>query len=83
MNRRHFLSRSAKFGLAASIAGPTVADWLLEANDSKPFFKISLAQWSLHDALFKKILPPLEFPKMGKELGFDGLEYVSMFYAPQ
>lgn len=84
MDRRKFLLQSGKFGLAASLSG-FLAQWL-EAEDlfapPKPFFKLSLAQWSLHRAFDSKVLPAMEFARMGKELGFEGLEYVSSFYAP-
>lgn len=46
-----------------------------------PFFKLSLAQWSLHKAIRnEKTLDPLDFAQKAKELGFDGIEYVSGLY---
>lgn len=46
-----------------------------------PFFKISLAQWSLHKMLFAKELDPLDFPlKAKKDFGIEAVEYVSTFY---
>lgn len=88
MNRRKFLSQTSKFGLAASLPGLVLPDWLtgesrLGEAASDRFFKLSLAQWSLHRAHFSKVLPPMEFAKIAKELGFEGLEYVSMFYSPE
>ncbi|RZJ65908.1 MAG: sugar phosphate isomerase/epimerase [Flavobacterium sp.] len=88
MNRRKFLTQTSRFGLAASITGLTLPSLFAAENDlfapsAKPFFKLSLAQWSLHRALFSKVLPALEFPKMAKELGFEGVEYVNAFYAPE
>lgn len=47
---------------------------------SKPFFKLSLAQWSYHREFSKNGVSPYEFAKMASELGFDGLEYVSQLY---
>lgn len=87
MNRRKFLMQSGRFGLAASLTGLALPQLLaaenhMGAGPAKPFFKLSLAQWSLHRAFDSKVLPPLEFARMGKELGFEGLEYVSPFYAP-
>ncbi|RZJ73088.1 sugar phosphate isomerase/epimerase [Flavobacterium sp.] len=88
MNRRLFLKRTGQFGLATQfshlilphIFGET--DEWFDANP-KPFFKLSLAQWSLHQAFQSKVLPALEFAKVAKEFGFEGLEYVSSFYLPE
>lgn len=46
----------------------------------KPFFKLSLAQWSLHRNIFEEKLSPFAFAAKAKELGFEGLEYVSGLY---
>jgi len=45
-----------------------------------PFFEISLAQWSLNRAFRSKKLPPMDFAKKAKELGFTAVEYVSGLY---
>jgi len=48
---------------------------------AKPRFKISLAEWSLHQALWKKEMTNLDFPvKAVKDFGIHGLEYVSSFF---
>lgn len=49
-------------------------------TESKPFFKLSLAQWSLHSYVQKDGGDPFQFAPMAKELGFEGLEYVSGLY---
>lgn len=47
----------------------------------KEFFKISLAEWSLHKTLFAKKLNNLDFPlKAKKDFGIDIVEYVSVFF---
>jgi len=47
----------------------------------EPFYKLSLAQWSLHKAIRDdKTLSNLDFAKKAKELGFEGIEYVSQLY---
>jgi L-ribulose-5-phosphate 3-epimerase len=47
----------------------------------KPWFSISLAQWSLHNALFAGELDHLDFPKVSKETyGIDAVEYVNAFF---
>jgi L-ribulose-5-phosphate 3-epimerase len=44
-------------------------------------FKISLAEWSLHKALFKKEITNLDFPKIAREqYGIEGVEFVNQFF---
>jgi sugar phosphate isomerase/epimerase len=45
-----------------------------------PMFRISLAEWSLHRALFEKRLDPLDFPKAARGFGLDAVEYVNSFF---
>jgi len=46
-----------------------------------PFFKLSLAQWSLHKAMRDdKTIDPLDFAQKANEYGFEGVEYVSQLY---
>ena len=55
-----------------------------DKRPSKPedIFQISLAQWSLHDAFYKKTLDHLDFPKVAKETyNIDAVEYVNTFFA--
>ena len=53
----------------------------LETENITPFFKLSLAQWSFHKAIRDdKTLSNLDFAKKAKELGFEGVEYVSQLY---
>ena len=49
-------------------------------EDTKPFFKLSLAQWSLHRAIGNNDLDPLDFAEKAKAMGFEGIEYVSGLY---
>lgn len=46
----------------------------------KPFFKLSLAQWSLHNFVREEHGDPFQFASMAHEMGFEGLEYVSQLY---
>ena len=49
--------------------------------DDKPLFKISLAEWSLHKALFAGKLTNLDFIEQAKsEYGIDAVEYVNQFF---
>lgn len=53
----------------------------VDTETVEPFFKLSLAQWSFHKAIRDdKTLSNLDFAKKAKELGFEGLEYVSQLY---
>lgn len=53
-------------------------------EQSQPFFKLSLAQWSLHKAMRDdREIDPLDFAEKAKDLGFEGIEYVSQLYNKQ
>jgi sugar phosphate isomerase/epimerase len=86
MNRRLFLENTVKFGMALSLAQivnplDKLLDFMDEPLSEKDiFFKLSLAQWSLHKAIWAKMLDPLDFSKKARELGFDGVEYVNQLY---
>ena len=49
----------------------------------EPFFKLSLAQWSLHREIETGKLNSFDFPKVAKELGFDAIEWVDQLYAKE
>ena len=75
VDRRDFLSASlaAVGGLAAARA--------VAAAEKKPLFQISLAEWSLHRALFAKKMTNLDFPVVAKkDYGIDAVEYVNQFF---
>lgn len=78
IDRRDFLKQSAQTVAAAGLAamaGETAA------AAAKQVFKISLAQWSLHKALFKKELDHLDFIKVTKQqYGISAVEYVNQFF---
>lgn len=46
----------------------------------KAIFKLSLAQWSLHRAVQENGVSPFAFAQSAKEMGFEGLEFVSQLY---
>ena len=49
--------------------------------DSKPLFKISLAEWSLHRTIFNGSLDNLDFPREAKRTyGIEAVEYVNQFF---
>ncbi|HBK89829.1 MAG TPA: xylose isomerase [Cytophagales bacterium] len=83
-NRREFIRT-----LGLLTAGGTLGAGILDACSSKPaavatpelFFKISLAEWSLHRALFDNKMTNLDFPvRASKEFGIHAVEYVNSFF---
>lgn len=76
-SRRQFL-QFASAALAASATG-------LRAQSKEPLFKISLAEWSLNKGMFKRggaePLEHLDFCKIARGLGIDGVEYVNQMFA--
>ncbi|HUH29370.1 sugar phosphate isomerase/epimerase family protein [Gelidibacter sp.] len=52
----------------------------MSTDEKDRFFKLSLAQWSLHRAIGNDKLDPLDFAEKAKEMGFEGIEYVSGLY---
>lgn len=73
MNRRRFLVTSALAAASPLAAAP--------AADKDPQFTLSLAQWSLHRALFGGKLKNLDFPAYTKKnFGIDAVEYVNVFF---
>lgn len=74
-NRRNFLKTTA-----AATAGTFLVSPILAAQASNSRYKISLAEWSFHKALFANEMTNLDFPKITRELGIDGVEYVNQFF---
>ena len=76
-NRRDFLAVAATIGAAAVTSTRTV----LAGSPAALPFRISLAEWSLHKALFAKQMTNLDFPVVArKEFGIDVVEYVNQFF---
>ncbi|MBT5995510.1 MAG: sugar phosphate isomerase/epimerase [Candidatus Marinimicrobia bacterium] len=79
MKRREFIKQSATItgGLALTGLGTS-----LISGCSKPMpFNISLAEWSLHRALWNKEVDHLDFAAIAKNnFGIDGIEYVNSFF---
>jgi sugar phosphate isomerase/epimerase len=82
MQRRNFIKNSAAFGLGLQLLGDKLLFNLTDMQtETKPFFKLSLAQWSLHKTIMDdKTLDPYDFPLRAKQLGFDAVEYVNRIY---
>jgi L-ribulose-5-phosphate 3-epimerase len=73
LNRREFL-------IGAAALGATAASASVLASPAKPWFKLSLAEWSLNRALFGGQMTNLDFPRVAREMGFEGVEYVNQFF---
>jgi sugar phosphate isomerase/epimerase len=56
---------------------------VIKKADSSIFFKLSLAQWSLHKKIKNGEMDPLDFAQKASELGFEGIEYVSQLYTKE
>lgn len=75
MKRKEFIKLASTGAFGISSLGYLSCDYKKEI-----FFKLSLAQWSLHNAFQSGQRSPYEFAKISKELGFQGIEFVSQFY---
>jgi sugar phosphate isomerase/epimerase len=80
MKRRDFIFKAAASGMALSAFGLYGFDKRTENESGKLFFKLSLAEWSFHKALFDKKMDNLDFAAKARGLGFEGLEYVNSFF---
>lgn len=77
ISRRHFLQQAATVAATAALAPHAIAHELA----GPLFFEISLAEWSLHKALFSKQIDNLDFPAIAKkEYGISVVEYVNQFF---
>lgn len=77
-DRRAFLKLAA--GAATGVSLSSLAPATASAAKT-PLFTLSLAQWSLHRALFGKQLDNLDFARTAKlEYGIDAVEYVNQFF---
>jgi sugar phosphate isomerase/epimerase len=94
-NRREFLRSLGLVTVASGIAGSVLESCTSKPSTSErqtdstavapvakdPFFKISLAEWSLHRALQAKQLDNLDFPAKAKsDFGISAVEYVNQFF---
>ena len=76
-NRRQFIKQAA--GAAAGLNFMPAA--FAEMTKDKLFFDISLAEWSLHKALFAKKITNLDFPGIArKDFDISIVEYVNQFF---
>ena len=82
LTRRRLLAGGAALGTACLL--PTLACQHAHREDEmtpSPLFRISLAQWSLHRALFAGELSHLDFARTAREdFGIEAVEYVNSFF---
>jgi sugar phosphate isomerase/epimerase len=76
-DRREFLATLGGLALAP-LAAPGAWGW---GAPQEPPFRISLAEWSLHRALWAGQLDNLDFPRVARaDYGIDAVEYVNQFF---
>ncbi len=80
MKRKNFLSILGIAGLGSSMGGFASEKYSSLIIGNTPFFKLSLAQWSLHNNIRGGKMSPYDFGKFAKKNGFEGLEYVNTLY---
>ena len=76
--RRRFLRSSA--AATGAILLPSKLAAQEAAKKGSPLFKLSIAEWSYHKAIFGKKMSNLDFPAKCKEHGVSGVEYVNQFF---
>lgn len=75
IQRRDFLKAATAFATAGFVSP------LVMADDKKPLFEISLAEWSLHRTIFGGKLDNLDFAKAAKhDYGINAIEFVNQFF---
>lgn len=91
MKRRKFTTNSVKIGLVIIALGAFACKQAKKEPEQEvvatseeatmePFFKLSLAQWSMHKMIRNDSIDPYTFAEKAKAWGFTGLEYVSGLY---
>lgn len=81
MDRKDFLQMGGIAVASAALPGLMMACNSKANAGSELFFDISLAEWSLHKAIFGGELNNLEFPATAKnEFGVTAVEYVNQFF---
>ena len=79
MKRRNFLKLATTS--ATTLAFPGVMSSILSGCSNPKFFKISLAEWSLHRSLQSGKIDHLDFCEVAKnDFGLDAVEYVNSFF---
>ncbi len=75
------MKASGQSAIAIGLLGSSACSTKKSVVGGKSFFEISLAQWSLHKALFAKEMDNLDFASRAKnEFGIHNIEYVNQFF---
>ena len=92
MKRRTFVRDIALAGVGIGAAGLSACSTSAKKdentskatteNTAAPFFKLSLAQWSIHGMIQRDNIDPYQFATLAKKWGFEGLDYVSQLFIP-
>jgi L-ribulose-5-phosphate 3-epimerase len=84
MTRREAIKAGATAaGLAGGLVWGSGALGALASHGSgagREWFRVSLAQWSLHKLLFSSEIDNLDFAREAKAMGFGAIEYVNAFF---
>ena len=75
MKRNEFIKLASTGALGISSLG-----YISCESQKELFFKLSLAQWSLHNAIESGQMSPYLFAEKSRKWGFSGLEYVNQLY---
>jgi sugar phosphate isomerase/epimerase len=76
LSRRDFITLSA----GACLMTTASASAQTRGSSAAPFYKISLAEWSINRPLFSGKMQHLDFAKIAKSAGIDAIEYVNQFF---
>lgn len=78
MNRRDFIKTT---GLSLAALGSFQFANAANAEEKKPLYSISIAEWSLHKTLFAKVIHHIDFPRVAREaFEIDAIEHVNQFF---
>jgi sugar phosphate isomerase/epimerase len=80
LSRREFLKTSVGASAALGAASLGLGTPAAAARAQTPLYKISLAQWSINQSLRNGKMQHLDFAKIAKSCGIDGIEYVNQFF---
>ena len=81
MKRRNFLQTTVMASCGLGLSGLSLSGVGCAGQEKQMLFKISLAQWSLHKALFAGTMDNLDFASLARQsYGIDGVEYVNQFF---
>jgi sugar phosphate isomerase/epimerase len=82
--RRDFLKQAAFGTVAAAVGAASIEPSglsSLQASEKEPRFRISLAGWSLHKAIYGHLVRMLDFPRIARQtFGIEAIELVNTLF---